>query len=97
MKELLVVLSNGWNVEFSSIVFLYFGGRSSSGCGGSEDFGEVFGPPNTNFIFLIPNIDNPRTFDDFNPIALCNSVYNIISKAFVVRFKRLLSSIISLE
>jgi hypothetical protein len=46
---------------------------------------------NTTFILLIPKLDNPSYFEQFNLISLCNSIYKIIAKIIVRRLKDILS------
>jgi hypothetical protein len=41
---------------------------------------QMHAPFNATFIALIPKVDNPLGFDQFQPISLCNSVYKIIAK-----------------
>lgn len=52
---------------------------------------------NTSFISLIPKQDNALMPNKFRPIALCDVVYNIISKVITNRFKPLLPTLISGE
>ena len=52
---------------------------------------------NTTFITLIPKQDLAQTPDRFRPIALCNVVYNIISKVVANRLRPLLPSLVSGE
>ena len=52
---------------------------------------------NSTFIALIPKLDEPDLFDDFQPISLCNNIYRIISKVIIVRIKPILSKNISQE
>ena len=50
---------------------------------------------NDAFLVLIPKMDNPQAPNHFRPIGLCNSVYKIVTKVVVNRFKPLLPSLIS--
>ena len=52
---------------------------------------------NSNFIALIPKIDHLDTFGNFNPIVLCNMLYNIVAKIVSTRINPILSHSISLE
>lgn len=54
-------------------------------------------PFNATFIALIPKKEDPDSFEDFQPISLCNSIYKIIAKIIAVRLKPILSSGISSE
>eukprot|EP01018_Ginkgo_biloba_P015473 Gb_20637 [translate_table: standard] len=42
--------------------------------------GKVLGVFNTTFIALIPKSDNPRSFEEYRSISLCNCIYKIITK-----------------
>ena len=50
---------------------------------------------NATMITLIPKENEVRTPDLYRPIALCNVVYNIISKVIANRLKPLLPTLIS--
>jgi len=52
---------------------------------------------NSTYIALIPNTDNPQSFDDFQPISLCNCIYKVVAKFIARRVKKLLSKSISGE
>ena len=52
---------------------------------------------NSTFIALIPKSDNPKTFDEFKPISLCNYIYKIISKIISTRIIKVLGRYISGE
>jgi hypothetical protein len=52
---------------------------------------------NATMITLIPKENEARTPDRYRPIALCNVVYNIISKVIANRLKPILPTLISEE
>lgn len=55
------------------------------------------GALNATFITLIPKKDNPESFSNFRPVALCNLVYKLVTKIIADRLKPLLSKFISKE
>jgi hypothetical protein len=59
--------------------------------------GEVIRPINSTFIALIPKVNNPSSFNDFRPIALCNLCYKIIAKVIARRLRPILSLTLSEE
>jgi hypothetical protein len=59
--------------------------------------GKVNGAINSTFLTLIPKFDDPSTFGDFRPIALCNLCYKLISKIIANRVKPILSRFLSFE
>ena len=63
----------------------------------SQKLGKIPAVFNTTFIALIPKTDQPKTFDDFRPISLCNYIYKIISKIISTRIKKVLGGYISNE
>jgi hypothetical protein len=48
-------------------------------------------PLNSTFLSLIPKANWPSYFLDFQPIALCNLVYKIVTKIIVRRIRPFLS------
>lgn len=52
---------------------------------------------NTILIVILPKKEDPKTFADFCPIALCNTLYKIFTKVISMRLAKLLPQIISLE
>ena len=50
---------------------------------------------NKTLIALIPKCPNPESINNYRPIGLCNSVYTIVTKVIIARFRPLFSSLIS--
>jgi hypothetical protein len=59
--------------------------------------GKVIGALNSTFLTLIPKENNPTTFEDYRPIALCNLCYTLISKIIANGIKPILSRTLSGE
>eukprot|EP00253_Pinus_taeda_P009219 PITA_09219 len=53
------------------------------------------GGTKSTFLALIPKETNPRSFDKYRPISLCNSSYKIVAKLLANRIKPLLQNLIS--
>lgn len=45
-------------------------------------------------VALIPKVDNPRTFKEFRPISLCNTIYKILTKVLVHIIRPILCNLI---
>ena len=52
---------------------------------------------NSTFLALIPKIGLPLSFEDFQPISLCNFVYKIIGKIISIWIRNVLGRSISDE
>lgn len=52
---------------------------------------------NNTVIAIIPKKDSSNSFEYFRPIALCNTVYKIITKVISSRLQKILPKLISLE
>lgn len=50
---------------------------------------------NDTNIFLIPKVQNPKSFVEFHPISLCNLIYKIFCKALYLRVQGLIPCVIS--
>jgi hypothetical protein len=50
---------------------------------------------NHTLIALIPKQKGPETFNHYNPISLCNTVYKIVTKILVLKIKPFLHSLVS--
>ena len=50
---------------------------------------------NRTHIVLIPKIQGPETLGNYRPISLCNTVYKVITKIIVARFRPFLEKLIS--
>jgi hypothetical protein len=46
---------------------------------------------NSTFIDLIPKVHNPKSFNQYKPISICNFIYKIIAKVISMRIKKILS------
>lgn len=51
----------------------------------------------SSYVFLIPKVMDPTSFDKFRSICLCSVVYKIFSKIIIRRLTSCLNRIISLE
>ena len=57
--------------------------------------GKLLEQINYTHICLIPKVARPKKMSELRPIALCNVIYKICSKAITSRLKKILGSIIS--
>jgi hypothetical protein len=86
-----------WTVEFFLHFFDLVGVELLELVEDSRLRGKVIGALNSTFLTLIPKENNPTTFGDYRPIALCNLCYKLISKIIANRIKPILSRTLSGE
>ena len=56
----------------------------------SRKMGKIPAVFNITFIALIPKTDQPKNFDDFRPISLCNYIYKVIVKIISIHIRKVL-------
>ena len=49
---------------------------------------------NSSFITLVPKVNNPMALSDFKPISLIGSMYKILAKILVARFKKIIHVVV---
>ena len=60
----------------------------------SLNIGNILASINHTFVTLIPKVKSPERVTEFRPIALCNILYELISKVLANRLKCFLPSVI---
>ena len=60
----------------------------------SLNIGNILASINHTFVTLIPKVKSPKRVTEFRPIALCNILYELISKVLTNRLKSFLPSVI---
>lgn len=88
---------DGWTVEFFADFFDVVGVDVLRVVEEIQRLGEMPLILNSTFIVVVPKLDRSYSFDDFQPIAPCNSLCKIVAKIIAIRIKPILSNIISLE
>jgi hypothetical protein len=88
---------DGWTVEFFLSFFELVGHDLLDMVEETRIRGEVISSINSTFLALIPKVNNPSSFSDFHPIALCNLCYKIIAKVIAKRIRPILSRSLSEE
>eukprot|EP00253_Pinus_taeda_P008270 PITA_08270 len=88
---------DGWTIEFYLSFFDTLGNDLLHIMEDSRRRGRISSAIKSTFIALIPKSNAPTTFDDFQPISLCNCLYKIIAKTIANRLKPILSQHISSE
>lgn len=86
---------DGWTVEFFLAFFETLSPDLLKVVEASRSESKMLEAFNSTFVALIPKSANPASFDDFQPISLCNCIYKIISKIIANRLRPILSSHIS--
>eukprot|EP00253_Pinus_taeda_P020761 PITA_20761 len=86
---------DGWPIKF----FLHFYGLFKQDLlrmvEASRMSGNIHSALSSTFIALIPKKQNSESFQDYRPIALCNSLFKIITKVIAERLKPLLNLFIT--
>lgn len=72
--------SDGWSAEFYSSFFELIGDDLLQTIKECRKTGRLLDAFNSTFLALILKSNNPSSFDDNQPISICNSIYKIISK-----------------
>lgn len=88
---------DGWIVEFFLEFFDTMGVDLLAIMEESRVLVKVNGALNATFLTLIPKKDRPGIFKYFRPIALCNLVYEVISKIIANIIKHVLSKFMTKE
>jgi hypothetical protein len=88
---------DGWTVEFYTKFFDVVSDDLVDLVEDTRTRGRIKSSLNSTFLALIPKENNPRTFGDYRPIALCNLCYKLISKVIANRIKPILSRELSCE
>lgn len=70
---------DGWPIEFYITSFELIGQDLLFSIEDCQISGRMLEAFNSTFLALIPKVDKPQNFDDFQPISLCNCVYKITS------------------
>jgi hypothetical protein len=81
----------GWTVEFFIHCFDLVGDDLLALVEDSRLHGSVNKSLNVTFLTLIPKVNNPSSFRDYKPIALCNLCYKLISNIIANMLKPILS------
>ena len=84
-----------WSVDFFIYFFDLVGEDLLAMVEESRILGKIIGGLNSTFLMLIPKVSNPKTFEDFRPISLCNLCYKLISKIIANHIKNFLSKSLS--
>jgi hypothetical protein len=71
---------DGWTVEFYLHFFDLISDDLWELVENSRLRGTIYRALNSTFLTLIPKSNNPNSFSDFRPIALCNLCYKLITK-----------------
>eukprot|EP00253_Pinus_taeda_P022843 PITA_22843 len=88
---------DGWTIELFLHFFEQIGAEITEVVEESRQKGVIYRPFNSTFIALIQKKDDPKSFEDFRPISLCNCIYKIIPKVIALRIAPILSRNISME
>lgn len=86
---------DGWTTEFFIYYFELVGEDLLHMVEDSRLKGKIAGGINSTFLVMIPKENNPQSFNDYRPIALCNLIYKVIAKVISNRIKPYLGKSLS--
>jgi hypothetical protein len=88
---------DGWTIDFFTQFFKLLGDDLLELVENSRIRGKVQSSLNSTFLAPIPKENNPTTFGDYRPIALCNLFYKLIAKVMANKLNPILSRSLSSE
>lgn len=88
---------DGFPALFYQKCWSFMGGEIIEALEGMRNSGKILRELNNTFITLIPKKEVVESFEDFRPIALCNTLYKLLTKTMANRLITLLPIVISEE
>jgi len=74
---------DGWNIKFYIAFYDIIKNDLLNAVEECRILGNMYEAINSILICLIPKFDSPSSFNDFQPISLCNTLYKIVIKIIV--------------
>lgn len=88
---------DGFSTIFFQKCWHFVGKEVMEALEGVKNSGKILKEVNNTFISLIPKKDKPSNLNDYKLIALCNTLYKLLTKTLSLRLQKLLPLIISEE
>lgn len=88
---------NDFPTSFFQKCWGYMGPEIKEALEGVRNLGKILKEINNTFLVLIPKKEKSDNFNDYRPIALCNTLYKLLTKTLAARLHKLLPLIISEE